>query len=118
MVKDKRRLKERLCLGVERRSDEALIGTANGVVKACTIRRLPKSQQWGVGLVNSLRGAPRRPAPGVSSDHIPTDTDDYFSAGVGEDDAVPAAPKPEEVKVNAQRRGEEEPRKCMFANLT
>ena len=69
MGKDEPRLKEGLWLCIRMRSDEALIGTANGGVKARAIRRLPKSQRWGVGLINSLRGSPRRSAPGVLSAH-------------------------------------------------
>ena len=56
--KDEPRLEEGIWLGIRTRSDEALIGTADGVVKACTIRRLPKSQRRGAGLVNSLREFP------------------------------------------------------------
>ena len=62
-------------------------------------------------MISSLRGSPRRPVLGVSSDHTPTDTDNSLPAGVGEDDTVPSAPKLEEVKVNIPRRDEEAPMK-------
>ena len=42
--KDEPTMKEGLWLGVRMRGGEALIGTESGVVKARTIRRLPKSQ--------------------------------------------------------------------------
>ena len=59
--KDEPRLKEGIWLGLRMRSDEALIGMAEGVAKARTIRRLPKSQRCDAELVNASRGSPRRP---------------------------------------------------------
>ena len=71
MDKVEPKMKEGLWLGIRHRSDEAIIGTTGGVVKARTIRRLPKDQRWDQALINNLRGTPRRPIPGVESDHIP-----------------------------------------------
>ena len=87
-----------------------LFGTPGGVVKARTIRRLPKDKRWDQALINSFRGTPRRPIPGVESDHISTDEQTNFEPGAGEDEAIVANPKKEQAKVNVARE-EEAPRR-------
>lgn len=104
------KMKEGLWLGIKHRSDEAIIGTPGGVVKARTIRRLPKDKRWDQALINSFRGTPRRPIPGVESDHIPTDEQTNFEPGAGEDEAIVANPKKEQAKMNVARE-EEAPRR-------
>ena len=64
------RMKEGFWLGVQTRSDEAIIGTADGVIKSRTVRRRPADRRWdGEGLLQ-VRGEPRRPAPGREDEEI------------------------------------------------
>ena len=58
-------------LGMRLRSDEIIIGTENGVVKARSVRRYPDGQQWDKELARRIRGTPRQPVPGVESDKVP-----------------------------------------------
>ena len=110
MDKGEAKLREGIWLGLKSRSDEAIVGTATGVVKARTIRRLPKEKRWDPSAINAMRGSPRRPVPGVESDHLPTDTQAGVLPGSGEDDVVIALPKEGEIRHNAPR-AEEGPRR-------
>ena len=110
MDKSEAKMREGVWLGIRNRSDEAIIGTSGGTVKARTIRRLPKDKRWDPDMINTLRGSPRRPVPGVESDHVPTDTQIGFAPGIGEDDVVIAQTKKEEIRVNVPR-AEEAPRR-------
>jgi len=65
---------EGIWLGL-RQSDEALIGTENGIVKARTIRRLPEMSRWDPEQVKKLLGIPRQSIPGIDSESLPIDTD-------------------------------------------
>ena len=56
MGKEEPKLREGVWLGVKMRIDEALIGTEGGVVKARTIRRLPKAQRWDAKMINKIKG--------------------------------------------------------------
>ena len=49
-------------LGLRMKSDELIIGTPNGVIKAKT---LPKDQRWCAEEVLNIRGVPSKPVPGV-----------------------------------------------------
>ena len=65
---------EGLFLGVQDRSDEVLIGTRDGVVKARAVRRLDDVQRRDADLVKSMRGTPWEPVPGDPTDGlVPTD---------------------------------------------
>ncbi len=55
--------REGIWLGLRWRSDEHLVGTKDGVVKARTVRRLLDDQKWNPEMINQIRGAPRRPTP-------------------------------------------------------
>ena len=96
MDKVEPKMKEGLWLCIRHRSDEAIIGTADGVVKARTMRRQPKDQRWDQALINNLRGTPRRPIPRVESDHIRTDEQSNIEPDVGEDEVITAMPREEE----------------------
>ena len=52
-------------LGLRMKSDESIIGTPNGVIKAKTVRRLPEDQRWSAEEVLNIRGRPSNPVPGV-----------------------------------------------------
>ena len=110
MSKGDAKLREGICLAVKSRSDEAIIGTDQGAVKARTIRRLPKEQRWDAEAINRLRGSPRRPVPGVESDHLPTDTAVSLPPGAGEDEETAATRKTGDIRRNPPRV-EEEPRR-------
>ena len=53
------------------KSDESIIGTLNGVIKAKTVRRLPEDQTWCAEEVFNIRGVPSNPLPSDGGDHIP-----------------------------------------------
>ena len=65
------RMREGIWLGMRLRSNEALIGTPDGVVTARTIRIRPKEEKWSGTTILSVRGTPRRPNPLVDDDTIP-----------------------------------------------
>ena len=67
------RMREGVWLGMRLRSNEALIGTPGGVVKARTIRTLPEEEKWNGTSILDVRGTPRRPNPLVDDDTIPED---------------------------------------------
>ncbi len=86
-------------------------------VKARAIRRLTEGKRWDPEMINQVRVSPRKPVPGVNSDHIPTDTEGTMMPGHGEDDEAGAARgKEEEPEVNIPRR-EEKPTK-MYVRKT
>ena len=57
-------------MGLRTRSDESIIGTPNGVIKAKTVRRLPEERRWYAEDVFSIRGVPSNSVLGVGGDHI------------------------------------------------
>ena len=63
----KSKLSDRWCeglfLGVQDRSDEVVIGTGDGVVKARTIKRLDGVQRADSNLLKTMRGLPWEPVP-------------------------------------------------------
>lgn len=58
-------------LGLLAKSDEDIIGTSRGVIRARTIRRLPGDQRWDGDVAWSIRGIPRCPTPGRMTWRIP-----------------------------------------------
>ena len=52
-------------------SDESLVGTSEGVVRARTIRRLPPAQRGDKDLLLAKRGVLWKPVPGVEDDSVP-----------------------------------------------
>ena len=67
------RFLEGVWLGLCLRSDENIIGTPEGVVKARTVRRRPFDEAWNAEAIISMRGTLEFPVPGRKSDHIPSD---------------------------------------------
>jgi len=65
------RMHEGLWLGHARISNEVLIGTKEGVVRAYDVRLLPEDECWDVELIKGMRGTPARPNPAVEGSHIP-----------------------------------------------
>ena len=63
------RMREGIWLGMRMRTNEALIGTPAGVVKARTIRILPEDK-WSAAMILEVRGTPRRPNHLVDDDNV------------------------------------------------
>ena len=59
-----------LFLALVPRSNEVVVGTPHGVVKARSVRRLPPLQRKNVELVNALQGVPWQPDPKSGDDRI------------------------------------------------
>lgn len=64
------RVQEGIFLGMRLKSDEIIVGTAKGAVKARTIKRLPEDQQWNRDFARKMQGTPQRPDPAVKSDRL------------------------------------------------
>ena len=60
-------------LGFKWRTDERIIGTLDGVVKARTLRRRPIEDAWHKDNIAALTGTVEQLVPGRKSDHIPVD---------------------------------------------
>ena len=63
--------KDGVWLGVILRTNEVIVGTDAGVVKARSIRRLAMDKRWDRDFVSKVRGCPRKPVPGHNTDRIP-----------------------------------------------
>ena len=61
------------------RTNEALIGTPAGVVKARTIWILPEDEKWSAAMILEVRGTPRRPNPLVDDENVPEEIDEIMS---------------------------------------
>ena len=72
-------------LGMRLRSDEILIGTARGVIKARTLRRRVEEEQWDPEFAKSIEGEPRQPVLGINSDHVPAAISDRSGVRLEED---------------------------------
>ena len=57
------RMREGIWLGMRMRTNEALIGTPAGVVKARTIRILPEDEKWSAAMILEVRGNPKKTKP-------------------------------------------------------
>ena len=80
------RMREGIWLGIRMRTNEALIGTPAGVVKARIIRTLPEDEKWSAAMILEVRGTPRRPNPLVDDDNVPEDIDEITFDHRGHDD--------------------------------
>ena len=63
--------KEGLWLGHARNSNEVLIGTREGVVRAWAIRKKPSNEQWDRELIKEMKGTPAKPNPNKPGVTIP-----------------------------------------------
>ena len=54
-------------LGVDPRAEEVLVGTAEGVITAHSVRRRPESERWVKDDVLQVVGVPEEPVPGENS---------------------------------------------------
>ena len=62
---------EGLWLGHTRSSNEVLIGTRTGVIRAYSIRRKEEGKRWDSELILEMQGTPQRPDPGKPGLHVP-----------------------------------------------
>ena len=67
------RYSEGIWVGLLPRTNECLIGTVDGVIKAdsAAVKRLPEGSKWCRTTVEAMVGYPWQPVPGVEGDHIP-----------------------------------------------
>ena len=106
-AKSESKILDGVWLGLRAKSDEDLIGTPHGVVRARTVRRLPEDQRRDGDYLRSIRGTPREPIPGRTSTRIPVraeprgdkDSDDDDS----DDDDDGSGPKEKRRKANRQK---------------
>ena len=69
-------------MGIREESNEAFIGTADGVIKTRSIRRKAGDQRWDKELFNSIKGTPWEPIPGRNTIEVP------ISVRIPEEDKV------------------------------
>ena len=62
---------EGIWLGHNRNSNEILVGTSEGVVKAYAIRRQPEDVRWDGEMIKKMKGTPQKPDPNRPGDHVP-----------------------------------------------
>ena len=62
---------EGVWLGHARGSSEALVGTASGVIRAWTIRRMPEGERWNADAISKMQWTPSRPSTAMPGLHIP-----------------------------------------------
>jgi len=62
---------EGIWLGHSRASNEILIGTADGVVRAYTVQRKVEGEQWSASDIENMRGTPHQPDPTRPGTRIP-----------------------------------------------
>jgi hypothetical protein len=62
---------EGLWLGHTKNSNEVLIGTRSGVVRAFAVRKKPAEEQWDAKLIKEMKGTPAQPNPGRPGSVIP-----------------------------------------------
>ena len=81
-------------LGHARESNEHVIGTNAGVIRAHSIKRQDASRQWNADAVRALTGTPQQPDPNRATYNIPIRVN--FDGPNVDEDAVPLAPAPHE----------------------
>ena len=65
------RWEEGIWLGLRDESDEILIGTNKGVVRARSVRRRANfEERWNLNQFNNMKGTPWEPIPGINSTEI------------------------------------------------
>ena len=63
--------KEGVWLGHARGSNEILVGTRDGVVRAYSVIRKPEGERWNRVLLQEMQGTPQQPDPNKQSEVIP-----------------------------------------------
>ena len=62
---------EGIWLGHAKQSNEILVGTEEGTVRAWAVKRLTEEERWGGKMVKSIKGTPARPNPNGPGSDIP-----------------------------------------------
>ena len=62
---------EGIWLGHARTSNEVLVGTKEGVVRAYSWSRQPEDQRWDARMIEEMRGTPQQPDPRKPGEVIP-----------------------------------------------
>ena len=114
--KTEARWKYGIWLGISNRSDEVIIGTETGVIKARSVRSLVEKDRWDKEFVDKIQGTPQQPIPGRDSDHSPTsaegkDEEDRGERVTGRDER--AGPGDESERKRSQALPPEEVTKTM-----
>ena len=81
---------EGLWLGHNRNSNEVLVGTKEGVVKAYALKRMEEDKRWDPHLIKSMRGTPQQPDPTKASRSIPIRVKFDAADNVEPDESAPA----------------------------
>ncbi|MDA8582757.1 reverse transcriptase domain-containing protein [bacterium] len=68
--------KEGVWLGQSRSSNESLIGTGSGVIRAWSVKRRPEGERWNAEAIRGLRGTPQQPDPSRPGMQIPVHLED------------------------------------------
>ena len=63
--------KDGIWLGHTRDSNEVLVGTKDGVVRAYSVIRKPEGERWDAEMLREMRGSPQQPDPSKPGDHVP-----------------------------------------------
>ena len=63
--------KDGIWLGHARESNEVLIGTDDGVVRAYAVIRKPPGERWSAERLKTMRGTPQQPDPRKPGTHVP-----------------------------------------------
>ena len=96
---------EGLWLGHARSSNETLIGTRQGVVRAWAIRKQSPEDRWDSILIKEMRGTPQKPNPNKPGGNIPVKiTFDAVPQGIVPPIIVPAGRKKHQAKIYVHQR--------------
>ena len=63
--------REAIWLGHNRGSSDSLVGTASGVVRAWSVKRVSESDRWNLAMLKAMRGVPGQPDPSQQGVRIP-----------------------------------------------
>ena len=58
-------------LGHSRHTNEVLVGTKSGVVRAYAVRRMPEGERWDGHFIKELKGTPQKPDPNAPGNDLP-----------------------------------------------
>jgi hypothetical protein len=82
-------------LGHSRRSNEHIIGTVEGVVRAYSVKRRADGERWNGQMIKEMKGSPQAPNPNVAGVQIPIKV--RFDPGEPKADAAELVPMRKEV---------------------
>ena len=80
---------EGIWLGHSRGSNEHIVGTDSGVIRAYAVKRQPEDRRWNAEMLRNLKGTPQQPRPDQPGSAVPVSV--RFDV---EEDAAPQEPQP------------------------